>query len=228
MLAPFYRCVRRGTPASCVAFCSRRALSYHTRPDLTLPSVTCTLILPLVGSHPSSTPSLSRRVEYTPSCPMLSRIARKSLPAQIACLSSAAGRVSSLVNCSRVEVHADAHGGAGAFAACDIRKGEVVESGIVRVLTNVDGNENPYVFTWSVIPTRFQPRAFRLHSLEIRGIPRLMTPALKAGRSNSCGDMTKCQTRRGPPARERPRITTRAAKSRATLTWSETSRPTRS
>ena len=34
-------------------------------------------------------------------------------------------------------------------AACDIQKGETVEYGIVRVLTNVDGNENPYVFTWS-------------------------------------------------------------------------------
>ena len=34
-------------------------------------------------------------------------------------------------------------------AATHIQKGEVVEKGIVRVLTNVDGNENPYVFTWS-------------------------------------------------------------------------------
>jgi hypothetical protein len=34
-------------------------------------------------------------------------------------------------------------------AACDIVKGDVVEYGIVRVLTNCDGNENPYVFTWS-------------------------------------------------------------------------------
>ena len=56
---------------------------------------------------------------------------------------------SSLVDCSKVEVRADAYGGAGAFAAVDVMKGEVVEQGIVRVLTNVDGNENPYVFTWS-------------------------------------------------------------------------------
>mmetsp|Transcript_33650 Transcript_33650/g.71811 ORF Transcript_33650/g.71811 Transcript_33650/m.71811 type:complete len:156 (-) Transcript_33650:379-846(-) len=54
-----------------------------------------------------------------------------------------------LVDCSKVEVHADEYGGAGAFAACDIRQGQEVERGIVRVLTNVDGNENPYVFTWS-------------------------------------------------------------------------------
>lgn len=55
----------------------------------------------------------------------------------------------SLVDCSKVAVRADAYGGAGAFAAVDIAKGDVVEAGIVRVLTNVDGNENPYVFTWS-------------------------------------------------------------------------------
>lgn len=56
---------------------------------------------------------------------------------------------SSLVDCSKVKVKADQFGGAGAFAACNIAKGEVVEKGIVRVLTNCDGNENPYVFTWS-------------------------------------------------------------------------------
>ena len=56
---------------------------------------------------------------------------------------------SGLVDCSRVIVLPDAHGGAGAFAACDIHAGELVEKGIVRVLTNCDGNENPYVFTWS-------------------------------------------------------------------------------
>ena len=36
-----------------------------------------------------------------------------------------------------------------AFATTAIKAGELVEKGIVRVLTNVDGNENPYVFTWS-------------------------------------------------------------------------------
>lgn len=48
-----------------------------------------------------------------------------------------------LIDCSKVLVKPDAWGGAGAFAAVAIRKGEVVERGIVRVLTNVDGNENP-------------------------------------------------------------------------------------
>jgi hypothetical protein len=55
----------------------------------------------------------------------------------------------SLIDCSKVKVMPDAFGGAGAFAAVDIEEGSVVERGIVRRLTNVDGNENPYVFTWS-------------------------------------------------------------------------------
>eukprot|EP00933_Yihiella_yeosuensis_P037081 TRINITY_DN30930_c0_g1_i1.p1 TRINITY_DN30930_c0_g1~~TRINITY_DN30930_c0_g1_i1.p1 ORF type:complete len:156 (-),score=31.64 TRINITY_DN30930_c0_g1_i1:525-992(-) len=57
--------------------------------------------------------------------------------------------MSILVDCSKVHVKPDAYGGAGAFAACDIKAGELVEKGIVRVLKNVDGNENPYIFTWS-------------------------------------------------------------------------------
>jgi len=66
------------------------------------------------------------------------------------CLSTVLRRpFSVLVDCSKVLVKSDTYGGAGAFAATHIQKGEVVEKGIVRVLTNVDGNENPYVFTWS-------------------------------------------------------------------------------
>ena len=56
---------------------------------------------------------------------------------------------SSLVDCSKVEVKPDAHGGSGAFAAVAMRAGDVVESGIVRRLTNVDGDVNPYVYAWS-------------------------------------------------------------------------------
>ena len=55
----------------------------------------------------------------------------------------------SFVDCSRVQIRNDSYGGAGAFAACFIKKGELVEKGIVRRLTNIDGNENPFVFTWS-------------------------------------------------------------------------------
>ena len=78
---------------------------------------------------------------------MLARIASKAN--QRTLYGVGARAISNLVDCSRVVVKPDAHGGAGAFAAVDIEAGGLVESGIVRVLTNVDGNENPYVFTWS-------------------------------------------------------------------------------
>ena len=53
-----------------------------------------------------------------------------------------------LVDCSKVYVKSDRFGGAGSYAAVPIRKGELVERGIVRRLP-VDGNHCPYVFTWS-------------------------------------------------------------------------------
>ncbi len=37
----------------------------------------------------------------------------------------------------------------GAFANTDIKKGELVERGIVRIMENLDGMKNPHVFTWS-------------------------------------------------------------------------------
>ena len=55
----------------------------------------------------------------------------------------------SMVDAHKVIVQNDQWGGAGAFAAVAIKSGDVVEKGIVRILTNIDGNENPYVFTWS-------------------------------------------------------------------------------
>jgi len=39
--------------------------------------------------------------------------------------------------------------GDGAFAAVDIKEGEIVEFGIARRLPGLDGHRNPYVFTWS-------------------------------------------------------------------------------
>lgn len=53
-----------------------------------------------------------------------------------------------LIDCSKVYVKNDERGGAGAFAACSMKEGELVEKGIVRRLP-VDGNKCPYVFTWS-------------------------------------------------------------------------------
>mmetsp|Transcript_13119 Transcript_13119/g.28915 ORF Transcript_13119/g.28915 Transcript_13119/m.28915 type:complete len:168 (+) Transcript_13119:43-546(+) len=54
----------------------------------------------------------------------------------------------SLIDCSKVYVKNDDHGGAGAFAAVPIKAGEVVERGIARRLP-LDGNACVYVFTWS-------------------------------------------------------------------------------
>mmetsp|Transcript_119222 Transcript_119222/g.380044 ORF Transcript_119222/g.380044 Transcript_119222/m.380044 type:complete len:890 (+) Transcript_119222:35-2704(+) len=54
----------------------------------------------------------------------------------------------SLIDCSKVQARLDAYGGVGAFAAQPIKRGEVVERGVVRRLP-VDGNDCAYVFTWS-------------------------------------------------------------------------------
>ena len=55
-----------------------------------------------------------------------------------------------LVQCGKVFVAESSDKGVGAFAACAIREGEVVERGIVRRLPSAfDGNSSPYVFTWS-------------------------------------------------------------------------------
>jgi hypothetical protein len=54
-----------------------------------------------------------------------------------------------LVNCSKVYVDHCSHG-AGVFAACDVAQHEIVERGIVRRLPDTfDGNDCPYVLTWS-------------------------------------------------------------------------------
>lgn len=52
------------------------------------------------------------------------------------------------VNCSKVFVDVSEHS-LGVFAHGTIRKGEIVETGLVMRLKNVDGNENPHLLTWS-------------------------------------------------------------------------------
>ncbi len=55
----------------------------------------------------------------------------------------------SFVDCSKVCVR-ESKGGAGAFAARDIAKGELIERGIVRRLPEgFDGGAYPFAFTWS-------------------------------------------------------------------------------
>jgi len=58
------------------------------------------------------------------------------------------GRMSGLVDATKVYVDHDKYGGAGAYARKAIKKGEMVERGIVRELP-VDGNVDPFVFTWA-------------------------------------------------------------------------------
>jgi hypothetical protein len=47
------------------------------------------------------------------------------------------------MDCSKVLVRG------GAYAACKIHKGDIVEYGIVQRLENIFGHENPSVFSWS-------------------------------------------------------------------------------
>lgn len=53
-----------------------------------------------------------------------------------------------LVNCSKVYV-ANSKYGYGVFAKQDIKKNEIIETGLMCRMFNVDGNENPHLFTWS-------------------------------------------------------------------------------
>ena len=59
------------------------------------------------------------------------------------------------VDCSKVYVkHINQMKGYGAFAAEDIQKGQLVEKGLMKVI-DTDGNNNPYLFTWSEDRTKW-------------------------------------------------------------------------
>lgn len=53
-----------------------------------------------------------------------------------------------LINCSKVYVDKSKYG-LGVFAKQNIKVGEIIETGLMYRLVNVDGNENPHLFTWS-------------------------------------------------------------------------------
>jgi hypothetical protein len=53
-----------------------------------------------------------------------------------------------LINSSKVYVD-KANFGLGVFAKQNFKVGEIIETGLMYRLTNVDGNENPHLFTWS-------------------------------------------------------------------------------
>ena len=54
----------------------------------------------------------------------------------------------SLIECSKVIVKKTDTKGLGAFASITILNGELVEKGVIRRI-DIDGNHNPYIFTWS-------------------------------------------------------------------------------
>jgi hypothetical protein len=57
----------------------------------------------------------------------------------------------SLVDCSKVyikNIEKNGESMSGAFTNQTINKGDIVESGLIRIV-NLDGHNNPYVFTWS-------------------------------------------------------------------------------
>ena len=62
----------------------------------------------------------------------------------------------SCVECSKVNVKQSflSNGGLGAFANKNIKEGELIEKGVVRLI-DFDGNQNPYVFTWSDDKTKW-------------------------------------------------------------------------
>lgn len=57
--------------------------------------------------------------------------------------------MSKLIDCSKVIVKdSNTDKGVGAYASCDIKLGDIVEYGLMRRV-DTDGNQNPYLFTWS-------------------------------------------------------------------------------
>ena len=52
------------------------------------------------------------------------------------------------VNCSKVYVDKGRYG-FGVFAKEDYKQGEILETGLMMRMVNVDGNENGHLFTWS-------------------------------------------------------------------------------
>ena len=54
----------------------------------------------------------------------------------------------SLIECNKVMVQSTETKGLGAFASINIKKGDLVEKGVMKRI-DLDGNDNPYLFTWS-------------------------------------------------------------------------------
>ena len=68
-----------------------------------------------------------------------------------------------MFSCKKVYLDKSVLGGCGVFANEDIKTGDIVEKGIMSVLTNVDGHENPMLFTWSDDRTKWAIGTGLLH-----------------------------------------------------------------
>ena len=68
-----------------------------------------------------------------------------------------------MFSCEKVYLDKSVLEGYGVFAKEDINKGELVEKGIMSVLNNVDGHENPMLFTWSDDKTKWAIGTGLLH-----------------------------------------------------------------
>ena len=52
------------------------------------------------------------------------------------------------IDCSKVYIDKSIYG-LGVFCNKDLEINEVIEIGLMTILNNIDGNENPHLFTWS-------------------------------------------------------------------------------
>ena len=62
-----------------------------------------------------------------------------------------------------IEIRKSKLGGYGVFANKHIKEGDLIESGIMSVLNNVEGHENPMLFTWSEDKTKWAIGTGLLH-----------------------------------------------------------------
>ena len=70
-----------------------------------------------------------------------------------------------------IELNKSDLGGLGVFATKDIQQGTIIEQGIMSVLNNVDGNENPMLFTWSDDRTKWAIGTGYLHYYNHDNLP---------------------------------------------------------
>jgi len=72
-------------------------------------------------------------------------------------------KLDTLVYIGDIEIKNSKLGGYGVFAKQTIKKGTLIESGIMSVLNNVNGSENPMLFTWSDDKTKWAIGTGLLH-----------------------------------------------------------------